>query len=727
MLQSVFTQILSMSIRGSLVILAVMLVRLALKKAPKIYSYLLWSVVLFRLLCPVSVEAPVSVVPEFPAASVVYLPVENGTVQVDLADGGKVVYGESAPLQQSDPTVAPQPQQSLSLGDYLLIARYVWLAGMFGLAAYSIAVYLKLRFRLTGARQQSKNVYLSEKIPSAFVLGIIRPRIYLPAFIKENEQAYILAHEQHHIRRADHIVKLLGYMTLMLHWFNPLVWLAYILCCKDMEMSCDEAVIKKMGPEIRADYAQSLLNLATGHRAVSVMPLAFGEGDTKGRVKNMSKWKKPKLWICVIAALLIIGVAVVLITDPIGKENTDNPEPTIIRDGPTYIIAGGMQPENAFDIVQSWAGNSSSMLVGGLNAEKMSISSVQHLPIHKFDTRQELESFLDFAKPDQTSGDATPSFYETIKKYDDAFFEDQTLMLVYVTAGSTNHRFRVAEIYCDGMAFVLHLETEPGQVVGDTMQSGWFVTVAVPDAMVSSCSGFDADLDNLSYGYPRVAYSRSEIESSTYTVAVQLPSADKSLLSQEAKQLVAGEWATYDSLSQEEQMYSSHLWGAVDTHAHSWQEAQKILGIPVENPFESTDFLTKRNYLATGNPSEDVPRVKMIVDSLSAADRSIRQIDLYTGYTAEDIRVQLNTTVRFTDGVYSVGAGCGGYATFSQSLAKTASGENVLLVRAEHMNNYSNLEAYWVDGYVLYRIYLVGPKDSDARLMETMNKLLAEA
>lgn len=300
-------------------------------------------------------------------------------------------------------------------------------------------------------------------------------------------------------------------------------------------------------------------------------------------------------------------------------------------------------------------------------------------------------------------------------------------MLVYVTAGTTGHRFRVAEIFCDGMAFVLHLETVPGQVVGDTMQSGWFVTVAVPDTMVSACSKFDADLNNVNYGYPRVVYSRSETGSSTYTVAAQLPGGDLSLVSQEAKQLVKDEWATYDRLSREERMQSSHLWGDVDAQAASWQEALEIVGVPVDNPFENTSFLTKRNYLATGNPNEDVPRVKMIVDSTRTADRSIEQIVLYTGYTAEDIRMQLNTTVRFNDGIYTVGAGCGGYATFSQSLSKTGSGENVLLVRANHTNNYSNLEAYWVDGYVLYRIYLVGPKGADARLMEAMTKLLAEA
>jgi len=160
------------------------------------------------------------------------------------------------------------------------------------------------------------NIYLADEIHSPFVMGLFRPKIYLPSEMEEREQSYIILHEQHHIRRLDHIAKALAFAALCIHWFNPLVWAAFILSGKDMEMSCDEAVVRKLGPEIRGDYSASLLSLATGKHIMAGMPLDFGEGNTKDRIKNLASWKKPALWVVLVAVIACAALAVCLLTNP---------------------------------------------------------------------------------------------------------------------------------------------------------------------------------------------------------------------------------------------------------------------------------------------------------------------------------------------------------------------------------------------------------------------------
>lgn len=172
---------------------------------------------------------------------------------------------------------------------WILFGQYVWVAGMAVMTAYSAAAYRKLRKKLLIAVPLRENIYIADDIMSPFVVGLFRPKIYLPCNLGEREQEYIILHEQHHIRRLDHLAKALAFLALTVHWFNPLVWLAFVLAGRDMEMSCDEAVIRTLGSDVRADYSASLLTLATGRRIIAGTPLAFGEGDTKGRINNLSK------------------------------------------------------------------------------------------------------------------------------------------------------------------------------------------------------------------------------------------------------------------------------------------------------------------------------------------------------------------------------------------------------------------------------------------------------
>ena len=348
-MQAAFARILNMSLTGSIVIAVVLLARLFLKRTPKIYSYALWAVVLFRLLCPLSITAGLSVLKPIPVtmrttpgvSSVVYQP-----VQQVLSRGGYV------PAVQQQPVSDQESEQAEMTA--LQIAAYVWLTGASVMAIYSVVQYLTLRHRLVGAAPYREEIYLADHITTPFVLGVLRPRVYLPSETPEGERAFIIAHERHHIRRHDPLWKLLGYAALCLHWFNPLVWLAFALAGKDMEMSCDEAVIRLLGEDVRAEYSQALLRLATHKKIITGMPLAFGEGDTKGRVMNMAKWKEPKLWVSLICLLLCTAILVACAVNP---ETADS-----IDDMHTTKIIGEITAANALNIREK--PKSSSAVVG---------------------------------------------------------------------------------------------------------------------------------------------------------------------------------------------------------------------------------------------------------------------------------------------------------------------------------------------------------------------------
>ena len=331
MFDTAFLQILDMSRTASFVILAVLPARLLLKRAPRILSCALWWVVLFRLLSPWAMEAPVSILPESTPAAEAYTFAEK---QISPADTSQAAYQAAGDLlnggigtqhiktMETDESGYPEYISSSWWEVWVLAGQYVWLMGMTLMGVYSILSYCRLRRKLVGALVLRDNIYLSDYIASPFVLGLFFPKIYLPSSLSGKEREYIILHEQQHIRRLDPVIKTLFFLALSIHWFNPLVWLAFILLGKDMEMSCDEAVIRKMGGEIRADYSASLLSLATGHRIIAGTPLAFGEGDPKGRIKNLARWKKPVLWAVLAGAGLCILLAACLLTNPRQKRDS---------------------------------------------------------------------------------------------------------------------------------------------------------------------------------------------------------------------------------------------------------------------------------------------------------------------------------------------------------------------------------------------------------------------
>lgn len=336
----VFPAVLNMSLTASVVIVFVLLARLLLRRAPRIISYALWAVVLFRLLCPVSLSAGFSLLnlvdapaeTATPHTSVVeYIPRE--TVQRPAVPAAPITGTVTAPAESAAPADPPAAQRrSLDLGT---AAALVWAAGIVAMVVHSAVNYRRLRRRLVGVVPLAGNIYLADHIGSPFVMGLLRPRIYLPSALPAGERDYILRHEQHHIRRLDPLVKAVAFGALCIHWFNPLVWLAFFLASRDMEMSCDEAVMNKLGEDVRADYSASLLRLATGRPTVGGTPLAFGEGDTRSRIRNILRWQRPRLWLTVVAAAACVAVIAACAANPRGENTTGEEPPPVHQDGET--------------------------------------------------------------------------------------------------------------------------------------------------------------------------------------------------------------------------------------------------------------------------------------------------------------------------------------------------------------------------------------------------------
>lgn len=311
-------KIVNMSLTASVVIVFVLLARRLLKRAPKLFSYLLWAAVLFRLISPGSlstsfslfrvIDAPVTTV-----GSIDYVPsdlVAMENLAVDIPVLGTSEYNINDLPQGKEESVVN------SLETPIAITTFIWISGIVIMFIYSASSFMNLRHKLVGVGRLRDNIYLADHIDSPFVMGVIRPKIYLPSSLCEEELRYIIEHEKTHIRRGDHIIKIVAFFTLAIHWFNPLVWFSFILAGKDMEMSCDEAVMKKMDSDIRVDYSASLLSFATGKKIIAGTPLAFGEGDTKGRIKNVMNYKKPAFGVVILAMICFIIIMVVLVSNP---------------------------------------------------------------------------------------------------------------------------------------------------------------------------------------------------------------------------------------------------------------------------------------------------------------------------------------------------------------------------------------------------------------------------
>ena len=310
-MSELFLKIINMSISASWLILAVLILRLVLKKAPKWVNVLLWGIVAVRLICPFSFESALSLIPSaetFPekVISGPSFDIQTGISPVDnrINDylGDRYFEGVTVPANNGN--------------NIMTILTIVWIIGILLLVAYTIISYRRLHREIDTAVHYKDNIFQSENVSSPFVLGIINPRIYLPFSMNEQDLEHVVAHEQAHICRKDHWWKPLGFLLLMIHWFNPLMWLAYVLLCRDIELACDEKVIKELGNEQRGDYTQALVACSINRRMIAACPLAFGEVSVKERVKSVMNYKKPAFWVIIIAVIVCVGVAVCFLTNP---------------------------------------------------------------------------------------------------------------------------------------------------------------------------------------------------------------------------------------------------------------------------------------------------------------------------------------------------------------------------------------------------------------------------
>ena len=350
-MEGIFIRLFNVGAAAAWLVLAVLLARLVLRRAPKWTRLILWALVAVRLLVPFSIESPISLVPSadtippdvvtseeprihtgIEAFNSIVNPIlrggaESGEVGVGDASGreseGALPANDGAARSADGGDTAmpqsPAPAFEASVDTMqtaIRIASVVWLCGTAAMLIYALASYVRLRLRVREAVRDERRVWTCDRVASPFILGVIRARIYLPSSLGEGEREIVLAHERAHLRRGDHIWKPLGFALLAVNWYNPAIWVAYILLCRDVELACDERVIRTLGESAKAPYSRALIDASVRRRTISACPLAFGGNDVEERVKNVLNYKKPAFWIIIAALAVAAALAVFFLTSP---------------------------------------------------------------------------------------------------------------------------------------------------------------------------------------------------------------------------------------------------------------------------------------------------------------------------------------------------------------------------------------------------------------------------
>ncbi|MBQ9169022.1 MAG: M56 family metallopeptidase [Oscillospiraceae bacterium] len=313
-MSQLFTNILTASLYGSIVILLVLLLRLVLKKIPKSVICLLWLLTGLRLILPFEIESRISLQPDLEITQ----PQPTISVNAPMTPDGTVL---SQLPEQDLPLTSDTPDIVIQSIDYWEIGTIVWLSGVGIMGICSLISYLRLKRQVREAIRTEGNIWKAYGLDTAFVLGLFRPRIYIPANLEPRNRHFVVAHERAHIARRDHWYKPIGYLILAIHWFNPLVWLAYVLLCRDIEMACDEQVIRSMNTEQRKAYSTALLSCSTKYRGIAACPLAFGEGSVKQRIISVLNYRKPGFWVILIGLIALVFVSVCFLTSPLSHNS----------------------------------------------------------------------------------------------------------------------------------------------------------------------------------------------------------------------------------------------------------------------------------------------------------------------------------------------------------------------------------------------------------------------
>lgn len=330
-MEALFLKILNMSISAGWLIAIVFVLRLMFQKAPKSFNYILWALVAIRLICPFTIESALSLIPsaETVPQEILYTPTPE--IQTGIESINTMVNPAITESMAPEVGASVNPMQVVTF-----VASILWIAGIVVMLLYMGISYLMLRRKVRASMYMQENVWLCDEIDSPFILGMIRPRIYLHSDIEGEQIPYIVAHEKEHLRYRDYLWKPLGFLILAVHWFNPLVWLSYICMCRDMELACDERVIRSMNVDEKKMYSNVLLACSAKRRVMSACPVAFGEVGVKQRIKSVVNYKKPAFWIVCVAVVACVVAGVCFLTNPKG-------EAISLNDGKENIFPGDAQ------------------------------------------------------------------------------------------------------------------------------------------------------------------------------------------------------------------------------------------------------------------------------------------------------------------------------------------------------------------------------------------------
>lgn len=343
-MERIFLHLVNMSITAGWLILAVLLVRCIFNKLPKIFRCVLWALVALRLVCPWSIESDMSIIPEkqiisenFKSFNTVNVEKGNesgydsnsesdnviGGAEINISNGDENVKGNgeyiNSDIKKEDVTeevVASWSAISISI----CTLKNIWMVGVAIMGIYYVTSYIILKLKVKARIPYENNIFLCDNIPSAFILGIISPRIYVPSHLSENELANIIRHERAHLSRHDNWWKPIGFCLLSVYWFNPLIWVAYFLFCKDVELACDERVIKGMNVLEIKEYSNTLLECSISRKLIVAAPLAFGEVAVKTRIKSVLNYKKPTFWVIIVSVVISVVIAIGFMTNPVSND-----------------------------------------------------------------------------------------------------------------------------------------------------------------------------------------------------------------------------------------------------------------------------------------------------------------------------------------------------------------------------------------------------------------------
>ncbi len=476
-METIFLKLFNMSISAGWMVLAVLVIRLFLRKAPRYVSVFLWALVGVRLLLPFSIESVVSLIPSAQTVPPEILYAQTPTIHSGFSTLNSVIN----PILSE--TMAPTPSDSINPMQVLTaVAAAVWVIGCISLLLYGAVSYYRIYRRVRGATHLFGNVYRSTTIDTPFIFGIFRPRIYLPFEMDGNDIPYVLEHEQAHLKRLDHLWKPLGFLLLTLYWYNPLLWLAYVLLCRDIESACDERVAKEMKVEEKKAYSSALLNCSVSRRMITACPLAFGEVGVKQRIRSVLHYKKPTVWVIIVAVISCIAIAVCFLTDP----KTDD----------AALIDGPVEYESVAAHVQY--STEPLVLVPMVNYIDVGI------PLYRITDTTQLDEFCATynAQMVKHGYSKDTNFNHYTSQYSASFFEENELFVSFINASSGSYRYDVVSAVKEQslLRLVVAQTNNPSAITADMAK--WMFLVAISKEDLEGCDAYDIQYQNYRYDAP---------------------------------------------------------------------------------------------------------------------------------------------------------------------------------------------------------------------------------